>query len=767
ANFNLEEPQKLAAYLKYADIRLLRVEYLYELLREKRLLPRRQEAEEWGLVRHEEVSEWAAGTRDAMLFSVSHAWETREHPDPCGDQLNRLVSGLSLYDDAYVSDIWVFYDYVSLFQYERQTDAEYESFRRALSHMHMCYAHECNWTVRLEALTPDDVWDAALQNSEHLVMVYDDKSKTVRGHPLKELVFNRTPFRNRGWCQAEVAWSACRSRSEQNQRIDAPGFQVNAVNSESELTGKVPMAPEVFQEDMRRVAFTHRSDAEAVQKLHRDVYYEKVPACEEAVLTNLPEGELGRLAKALKDYRKLKVLRLRNVEVGEAEAEEFCKELGLNDTITKLEIQVAESHQERCSALWEALADALKSNCTVTHVDLSNNWIRDECAKALADALKSNPTIIRIDLAGNAIRGKGVKADEEEVDLSSLKLAPDLRDAVTEHMPKLRELYKALPARLREPEDETDAPMTLTNFLSIVQPSRLQSFLRELNTVKIEASVLRDLDSAMLGDLIQSPAQFLQNREEERARRELGTWQQSGHSPLPVVRLYFVGQGRAGKTTTLRRLKGEQPRADEISTFGVDIWAGEAGTDLNPTWKESETLLYDYTAEQFLHKDRKPRQAPAIKRAGSMSSMKTPQNRSISDYSDKHREMPLASARPSIRRAVPARDDEPDQKDYAVKGDGHNMTATKKGEPLVARPIGDWLVKKLADAAKNSSEEDAALQPRLQCWDLPGQEVYALCNLLYFQKRGIYVVFCDTSLDMEAGLFPRLTLTFHRLCQRM
>ena len=150
-----------------------------------------------------------------------------------------------------------------------------------------------------------------------------------------------------------------------------------------------------------------------------------------------------------------------------------------------------------------------------------------------------------------------------------------------------------------------------------------------------------------------------------------------------------------------------------------------------------------------------------------MSSMKTPQNRSISDYSDKHREMPLASARPSIRRAVPARDDEPDQKDYAVKGDGHNMTATKKGEPLVARPIGDWLVKKLADAAKNSSEEDAALQPRLQCWDLPGQEVYALCNLLYFQKRGIYVVFCDTSLDMEAGLFPRLTLTFHRLCQRM
>ena len=383
----------MVCFLRYLLVEWCR-RYLYELLRQKKLLPRRQEAEwalgligllrssccrcfrppraeeERGLVSHEEVSEWAAGTRDAMLISVSHAWETREHPDPCGDQLKRLVNCLSLYDAAYFSEIWVFYDYVSLFQYERQTDAEYESFRRSMSHMHMCYAHECNWTVRLEALTPDDVWDAALQNSQHLVMVYDDESKTVRGRPLKELMHNRVPYRDRGWCKAEVEWSSCRSRSEQNQRIDAPGSEVN---SKSELRGKVPMAPEVFQEDMKRAAFTHRNDAGEVQKLQQEIYYEKVSACEKALLTNLPEGELGRLAKALKDYRKLKVLRLINIEVGEAEAEEFCKvgppclegarlrksycqALGLNDTITKLEIKVAESHRARCSALWKARA---------------------------------------------------------------------------------------------------------------------------------------------------------------------------------------------------------------------------------------------------------------------------------------------------------------------------------------------------------------------------------------------------------------------------
>ncbi|CAE7866096.1 NLRC3, partial [Symbiodinium microadriaticum] len=312
--------------------------YLYELLRQERLLPRRQ--------------------------------------------LKRLVSCLSLYDAAYFSEIWVFYDYVSLFQYERQTDAEYESFRRSMNHMHMCYAHECNWTVRLEALTPDDVWDAALQNSEHLVMVYDD-------------------------IDAPDSEVNSESDSEVNSESDSE------VNSKSQLKGKVPMAPEVFQEDMKKAAFTHRNDAAEVQKLQQDIYYEKVSACEEAVLTNLPEGELGRLAKALKDYRKLKVLRLRNIEVGEAEAEEFCKALGLNDTITKLEIQVAQSHRNRCSALWKALANALKSNCSVTHIDLSDclagNWIRDQGAKALADALKSNCTVTHVNLEHNEIRDEGAK----------------------------------------------------------------------------------------------------------------------------------------------------------------------------------------------------------------------------------------------------------------------------------------------------------------------------------------------------------------------
>ena len=282
-----------------------------------------QAQEEWGLVSHEEVSNWAAGARDAMIVSISHAWETREHPDPCGDQLSRLVDHLSLYDLAYYSDIWLFYDYMSLFQFERQTPAEEESFRRSMSHMHVLYAHDCSWTFRLESLTPDDVWDVALENSEHLVTVYDAASKTVRGRPLKELVANNVPYRSRGWCKAEVEWSSCRSKSEQNQWIDAP--ESEAGGGWAQLQGKVPMTPELFEEDMRKADFTHRNDAAAVLELQKKIFHQKVSECQRALRANLPKGELSQLAKALIHYKKLKVLHLRNMDVGAAEAEEFAK----------------------------------------------------------------------------------------------------------------------------------------------------------------------------------------------------------------------------------------------------------------------------------------------------------------------------------------------------------------------------------------------------------------------------------------------------------
>ncbi|CAE7781647.1 Nlrc3 [Symbiodinium necroappetens] len=276
-----------------------------------------------------------------------------------------------------------------------------------MSHMHVLYAHDHNWTFRLESLTPDDVWDVALKNSEHLVTVYDAASKTVRRRPLKELVANRVPYRSRGWCKAEVEWSSCRSKSEQNQWIDAP--ESEAGGGCAQLQGKVPMTPELFQEDMRKAEFTHRDDAVAVLELQRKIFHQKVSECQRALRANLPKGELSQLAKALIHYKKLKVLHLRNMDVCAAEAEEFAKVLAMNSTITELEISVAGSVRAECGAFWKSLVEMLKSNATITSLNLGFNGIGDDFIKALAETLATNSTLTSVDLRGNSITSEGCK----------------------------------------------------------------------------------------------------------------------------------------------------------------------------------------------------------------------------------------------------------------------------------------------------------------------------------------------------------------------
>ena len=126
-----------------------RCRYLFHLRRADSPLLRRQEAEQEvftvgseqksALVTHEEVAEWATGRKDALICSVSHGWETREHPDPCCFQLGQLADMVSLYQATYVSEIWLFYDYTSLYQFERTTDAQEQSFQRAMDNMHVMY----------------------------------------------------------------------------------------------------------------------------------------------------------------------------------------------------------------------------------------------------------------------------------------------------------------------------------------------------------------------------------------------------------------------------------------------------------------------------------------------------------------------------------------------------------------------------------------------------------------------------------------------------
>ena len=289
-------------------------------------MPRRQEAEHdccdlngmevSALVSYQEVAEWAIGRRKALICSVSHAWETREHPDPCNFQLENLVNCVSLWDAAYVDDIWVFYDYLSLFQFQRDTAEQEASFRRAMSNMHVMYAHQSTLTFRLERLTPVETWTARKEDSTYKVPIYHLPSSAIAWIPLSELMENFTMYLERGWCRAEIEWSAARGIPTQNIAIDGePGKEVTVK--------MVPTAPEVFEQHMATSAFTHRNDATTVVDLQRKIFKQKVTVRNHLKLEHLTQADMAELAASLPHFQNLKELEIKVFKAGEAEAKAF------------------------------------------------------------------------------------------------------------------------------------------------------------------------------------------------------------------------------------------------------------------------------------------------------------------------------------------------------------------------------------------------------------------------------------------------------------
>ena len=77
-----------------------------------------------------------------------------------------MVHHTALYVAAYFAEIWVFFDYVSLFQYLRESEAQQASFGLAMANMHVLYSHEMSLTFRIETLTPAERWEKALHEEK-------------------------------------------------------------------------------------------------------------------------------------------------------------------------------------------------------------------------------------------------------------------------------------------------------------------------------------------------------------------------------------------------------------------------------------------------------------------------------------------------------------------------------------------------------------------------------------------------------------------------
>ncbi|KAG0345399.1 hypothetical protein BG005_001315, partial [Podila minutissima] len=118
-------------------------------------------------------------------------------------------------------------------------------------------------------------------------------------------------------------------------------------------------------------------------------------------------GENGTraLAEALKTNSTLTTLGLRNNSIGENGTRALAEALKTNSTLTTLGL--------RNNSIGEngtrALAEALKTNSTLTTLGLRNNSIGENGTQALAEALRTNSTLTTLDLENNLIGDKIAK----------------------------------------------------------------------------------------------------------------------------------------------------------------------------------------------------------------------------------------------------------------------------------------------------------------------------------------------------------------------
>ena len=261
-----------------------------------------------------------------------------QHPDPCGWQVEQIEQATYLYDLAYVGEVWLFYDYSSLFQYMRQGESQELSFKRAMSNMHVLYSHECSFTFRIQHLTPEAIWREKMDDETQQISVFFKENEkdpgSFRDVRLNQLKENRTPYLERGWCQAEVEWSSARSETKKHQRVDAIDddeeleyikCRVSDGSQYFQLKGRVPMHPEKFREQIEKAKFTHRVDMDPVIKLQSKIFHEKVQDCREANFEYLPAAQIEALGHALPHYQKLRALTLYMFKCGKKEADVFAE----------------------------------------------------------------------------------------------------------------------------------------------------------------------------------------------------------------------------------------------------------------------------------------------------------------------------------------------------------------------------------------------------------------------------------------------------------
>ena len=240
-----------------------------------------------------------------------------------------------------------------------------------------------------------------------------------------------------------------------------------------------------------------------------------------------------------------------------------------------------------------AFSEALKANKSLTYLSLSNNRIADDGASALADALRENVNLVYMGLAKNEIGDSGaaglglmlrVNATLSELVLSYNKFSDEGDIAIAEALKVNSTLaYLTLHQDKVGEEGAKAIVEALKVNTTIVYLGMGMSNTKRNVGVKIAKLLRRNIEAKK-----RIQADHKSEFEEVVNGNVKGPWNRS--------KIMVVGQGRSGKSATIRSLLGQPFAQDVDSTIGARITQIQTTTKTSGEWSKFENVRgTDYT----------------------------------------------------------------------------------------------------------------------------------------------------------------------------
>jgi len=377
--------------------------------------------------------------------------------------------------------------------------------------------------------------------------------------------------------------------------------------------------------------------------------------------------DIIELSKCLKVGHSLTYLNLESNSIGDSGCQIICEVLKSNRVLKVLGLK--NNKIKKVGA--KALSGVLEENSTLVCLDLDDNTIGDGGAKALAYALNENEALTELYLKGNGISNSGAMAIAsallENRSLTYLDLdSNEIKEAGA----------KSLLHALQENTTLTDLYMENNQ---ADKETEIETFL--LRNKKIRKRAFKDAVK----------------------KGQKGSWDRA--------KLMVIGQGKSGKTSTVRSLLREPFNPKWDSTIGVALTQVETSSAVS--WKKVEGMDSDFALE-FAARVAAERLAKSTELKAGLAVA-----RKATDDGDK----PASVA----------------SRTYSTSTDT-SANVSLNGFPEVEAEDKEEKLDSLFVSARRSLR----IQPlRFSVWDLGGQKVFYSMHHLFLTRYAIYLIVFD------------------------